>query len=299
MQVSTKVFNSQSIDRFNDLSDQIQKSQAKIATGKRVLSASDDPLGAANISVAIDQKVALERFAKNIDHAQNRLALTETVMGDSINVLTRIYELSIQAKNGTYSSQDLKSIGAEVSQLKETLLGFSNTKDQNGNYLFSGFKVRTKPFVENPDGEVISNGGRGVNSVQISESLRMNTGIDGAELFFGSISGSQAGAFSTIASLENDLLAGLSPQDLSDGIRDAIDHFSFYHASVGAQINKGETMRASVDKRSLVLAEDLSKMQDADITKLITDLQSLIVSRDAAQQAFVKISQQSLFDFIR
>ena len=299
MQVSTKVFNDQSISRFSDLSDEIQRTQSKIATGKKVLAASDDPLAASNISVAADQKVSLERFSKNIDHAQNRLALTETVIADSINVLTRIYELSIQAKNGSYNSQDLKSIGAEVTQLKDTLLGFSNMKDQNGSYLFSGFKVDTQPFLEDPDGSIIFDGGRGVNAVQVSESLKLNTGIDGAELFMGTISGDGVGAFAAISSIEKDLIDGVSPTESADGIRDAIDHFSFNLASAGAQINKGDTVKASVEERSLVLAEDLSKIKDADLTKLVTDLQSLIVSRDAAQQAFVKISQQSLFDFIR
>ncbi len=299
MQVSTKVFNEQSVSRFNELTEEVQNAQSKIASGKKVLAPSDDPLAASNISVAIDQKVALERFSKNIDHARNRLSLTESVIGDSVNVLTRIYELSIQAKNGTYNPQDLKSIGAEITQLKDALLGFSNMKDQNGNYLFSGFKVKEQPFQENPDGAIVFVGGRGVNTVQASESLRLNTGIDGAELFTGSISGNQGGAFEVIMNMERDLMNGISPQDSSEGIRDAIDHFSFHHASVGAQINKGETLQASVNKRTLILTENLSKLQDADLTKLVTDLQSLMVSRDAAQKAFVKITQQSLFDFIR
>ena len=45
--------------------------------------------------------------------------------------------------------------------------------------------------------------------------------------------------------------------------------------------------------------ENLSNLEDADLAALVTELQSQIVSRDAAQQAFVKIGQQSLFDYIR
>ena len=70
MQVSTKVFNDQSISRFSELNNEIQKTQSKIATGKRVLAASDDPLAASKISVAEDQKVMLERYSNNISHAQ-------------------------------------------------------------------------------------------------------------------------------------------------------------------------------------------------------------------------------------
>ena len=47
------------------------------------------------------------------------------------------------------------------------------------------------------------------------------------------------------------------------------------------------------------MEEDISNLEDADIAKLVTDLQSKIVSRNAAQQAFVKISQDSLFNYLR
>ena len=40
-------------------------------------------------------------------------------------------------------------------------------------------------------------------------------------------------------------------------------------------------------------------MEDADLAELVTELQGMIVSRDAAQRSFVQIGQQSLFDYIR
>ena len=46
------------------------------------------------------------------------------------------------------------------------------------------------------------------------------------------------------------------------------------------------------------MSENLTKLEDADITKLVTELQTMLVNRDAAQ-AFAKIGQQSLFDFLR
>ena len=57
--------------------------------------------------------------------------------------------------------------------------------------------------------------------------------------------------------------------------------------------------KSAIAKRMVLMDEDISKMEDADLAKLVTELQSKIVNRDAAQQAFVKIGQQSLFDFIR
>ena len=42
-----------------------------------------------------------------------------------------------------------------------------------------------------------------------------------------------------------------------------------------------------------------TKKQFADIAEVISKLQSLLVNRDAAQQVFAKLSQQSLFDYLR
>ena len=46
-------------------------------------------------------------------------------------------------------------------------------------------------------------------------------------------------------------------------------------------------------------AKSADLLQDADLHEMVLELQSLLTSRDAAQQAFAKIGQQSLFDFIR
>ena len=47
------------------------------------------------------------------------------------------------------------------------------------------------------------------------------------------------------------------------------------------------------------MSENLSQLEDADITKLVIELQTMLVNRDAATQAFAKIGQQNLFDFLR
>ena len=82
-------------------------------------------------------------------------------------------------------------------------------------------------------------------------------------------------------------------------ISTSIQHFSIQQTSVGAELNKADLQQSALEKRILLLDENLSNLEDADLAALVTELQSQIVSRDAAQQAFVKIGQQSLFDYIR
>jgi flagellar hook-associated protein 3 FlgL len=102
----------------------------------------------------------------------------------------------------------------------------------------------------------------------------------------------------------NDLLSGVPTVESNSGaaianLQSVLNHVSVQRTSVGAQINKGEMQQRVIDNRLLLMTENISKMEDADLAALVTDLQSKLVNRDAAQQAFVKIGQQSLFDYIR
>ena len=300
MPISTKLFNDQSVARFNRLSGDIQNTQGRIATGKNVLRASDDPVAAANISFTRDQKVMLDRFNTNIDRARIRLNVTENVLSDSMNVLTRAYELALQGRNDALSAVDRNAIAKEVTQLKNTMMGLANSRDANGNYMFSGFKLNQTPFKHDEEGVIQYHGDRGAHSVQISEDLRLRSGVDGATMFLRVPT--QTGGkdvFSILEKLENDLTSGFTDAVSVDDLDSSIQHFSIQQTRIGAELNKADLQQSALEKRILLLDENLSNLEDADLAALVTELQSQIVSRDAAQQAFVKIGQQSLFDYIR
>ena len=300
MPISTRLFNDQAITRFNRITSDIQQTQDKVATGKKVLKASDDPVAAATISFVRDQKVMLDRFATNIDRAQTRLTLTENVVAESVNLLTRAYELGIQAKNDTLTAVDRRAISFEISQIRESMMSLANSKDVNGNYLFAGYRTNVQPFVSNEAGEVTFAGDRGVHSVQISDSLRANTGLDGADVFMRvDIDGTTKPFFDVLTSMERELQGGTINNDTVAELNACIDHFAVNQTRVGAELNKLDYQRSAMERRVLLMDENLSGLEDADLANLVSELQTMIVSRDAAQRSFVQIGQQSLFDYIR
>lgn len=300
MPISTRLFNDQAITRFNRITSDIQQTQDKIATGKKVLKASDDPVAAATISFVRDQKVMLDRFATNIDRAQTRLTLTENVVAESVNLLTRAYELGIQAKNDTLTAVDRRAISFEISQIRESMMSLANSKDVNGNYLFAGYRTNIQPFVSNEAGEVTFAGDRGVHSVQISDSLRANTGLDGADVFMRvDIDGTTKPFFDVLTSMERELQGGTINNDTVAELNACIDHFAVNQTRVGAELNKLDYQKSAMERRVLLMDENLSGLEDADLANLVSELQTMIVSRDAAQRSFVQIGQKSLFDYIR
>ena len=78
-----------------------------------------------------------------------------------------------------------------------------------------------------------------------------------------------------------------------------IEHIGLQRARVGAYFNAADIQSEALNRKDLLVAETRSGIEDADMAEVISKLQSLLVNRDAAQQVFAKLSQQSLFDFLR
>ncbi|AGI68539.1 FlgL-like flagellar hook associated protein [Octadecabacter antarcticus 307] len=68
---------------------------------------------------------------------------------------------------------------------------------------------------------------------------------------------------------------------------------------VGARLQRANDQEASIQTRSVALESDVNELGSVDLEKVITELQTLLVMRDAARQAYSRISQGSLFDFLK
>ena len=75
-------------------------------------------------------------------------------------------------------------------------------------------------------------------------------------------------------------------------------HLSNQRAKVGARQNSATRQMDVMQERKIQITKEVGDLADADLSKLITELQSLVTSQEASQKAFVKISQLNLFDFM-
>ena len=143
-----------------------------------------------------------------------------------------------------------------------------------------------------------------LTDMEAGEILVENLEIEGQELSdyagqynlsFGAVdeNGQPIGNPRTLTDLDQLLGRGIG------NLKSAMDHLSLQQAVLGAQMSKAEVQRGALASRKLAVSLDISKLGDADLAKLVTDLQSQLTNRDAAQQAFAKIGQQSLFDYLR
>ena len=64
MKVSTKIFNSQTVEQLDNLNEAIQKNQQQIFTGRRISKPSDDPVLAVQSSIVEDRLAQTDQFVR-------------------------------------------------------------------------------------------------------------------------------------------------------------------------------------------------------------------------------------------
>jgi flagellar hook-associated protein 3 FlgL len=426
MQVSSKLFNQQQVKQFSDITSDLQTIQGKISSGKNILVASDDPVGSVELSGFKVVKEQLDQYMKNVNNSDTRLKTIDANLQNLTTIMIRANELMIQASSDVLGASDREAIAIELDQMKEQALGLANQQDANGSFLFSGYKSKTQPFVKDITGTINYKGDRGLTSLAVSESMVVETNLDGGSLFQNIKVGSNK-AISMFTMLENmsnsirsaaqsvhaleaptsaeieiknkdfgewkfDItgnggtasitseLVGDDPTDIitkinnanigitaslssnegkiklvSDqeglikienlevpGIENAQKtpssyivlnvtdptgnimgksqtlydtnqltssqlnniaetqvHIANFRGKVGARLNLLDRQRDTLTERDMAIQKDISNLADADLAKLVTEMQSMMTSLQASQQAFVKISNLNLFEFIR
>ncbi len=181
MRVSTTLMHKQGTESLLRQQTETLKTQMQIASGKRILTPSDDPAGAAKV-LDLQQAVGvIERYQDNIGDVESRLALEESILDGVNDVAIRMKELAIQGANGTQSPESIRGISAEVEEHVKSLLQMANTTDGN-EYLFAGYKSKTTPFSE-AAGVYTYNGDQGVRMTQVGPSRHIAETDSGYEVF--------------------------------------------------------------------------------------------------------------------
>lgn len=182
MRLTTNMIYNRNLEGILESQKRLVRANDVLNEQSNILKPSDDPTGATKV-VRFDEDLArLEQFKKNNINVKNSLSQQETIMTNINDSLTKANNLAIQAGNGAYSYEDRKAIAAEISLIKDEVFDLMNTKNAQGEYIFAGAKSDKPPFVKNSSGEFVYQGDENVKQIQVSETLKMDTGIPGSGL---------------------------------------------------------------------------------------------------------------------
>lgn len=184
MRVSTALIHRQGLQSILKQQEDLLRVQNELATGKKILSPSDDPSGAARITDINEALNQINQFGENAGYATQQLNLEETTLTSSNLVLQRVRELAIQAANtGVNDLQSNRAIASEIKEKLQELFDYANEKDENGDYIFSGFQSKTQAFSTDGAGNYSFNGDQGQTAIQIGSSRQVTANDSGADVF--------------------------------------------------------------------------------------------------------------------
>ncbi|AME23337.1 MULTISPECIES: flagellar hook-associated protein FlgL [Burkholderiaceae] len=184
MRISSSQYFTMNVQTMSDQQASLAAQYAQISSGKRIQTASDDPLGAAQAVQLSSQSATLSQYSTNQSAALTSLQQEDSTLTSIGNVMQSVQTLVNRAGNASFNDTDRASMATQLQGYRDNLMTLSNSTDANGNYIFSGFKGTTQPFTDNASGTGATYAGdNGQRQVQISDNRSINVADNGATVF--------------------------------------------------------------------------------------------------------------------
>ena len=135
-------------------SEALARLQEQVASGARVLRASDDTAAAERIMSLTSRSLSLEAYISNLDDVTSVLEFSHNLLTDISGRLTRVRELLSQVASGTYGPENRAIVAPEIDALLESVVSSANAQNL-GRYVFAGADALTRPYeVRRTDGRI-------------------------------------------------------------------------------------------------------------------------------------------------
>lgn len=306
----------------------VEDLQLKGSTLKRVSKPSDDPVGNVELLTIRSQNIDAGQYLRNLNFAQTQLSYTENVLEEMTDLLNKAKELAIGQASSIYAPEIREGVAKEIHQIRNQVLSLAN-KRMGNRYLFAGQKVLTRPFDQ--DGQY--KGDTNKINIEINKDVYVPININGQELFFSKTKkplekedldikppqienpeitvmrkpastepeAVPVSIFDELRALENAMLTD-NPQiiqGLLERIDGSTDRIVRMRTEIGALTNTISNAETNIEKTKLLNEAHKSKIEDADVAELFTDLQKEQGVLKATYQASSNLMNQSLMDFLR
>ena len=143
--------------------------------------------------------------------------------------------------------------------------------------------------------------------VQVGDQRSVPLNRSGTEAFVGVVRTDATGQKATreFFGVMDDLIAGISKSDhpaMQRGVGEMdnlLNGISLSQANVGTDLNVVEQQNQVLEDTKLTLKTTLSNIEDLDMAEAITKMNKQMLSLEASQSSFAKISQLNLFNFLK
>jgi flagellar hook-associated protein 3 FlgL len=318
--------------------ERMENLQYQNATLKKLNTPSDDPVGAAKVLEVRTEKVNNDQFVSNGKLAEAFLNNTDHALSQLVDVINRAKEIAIGQSSAASSTNESRlGVAEEVTQLFNQAVAIANTR-VGDRYLFAGYKTQTPPVDPNgrytgDEGQMMVEIAKGVylamnvpgveafnthpmNGSQPGESESNSpeeSPTAGMNRKLASVNAADRDALPDQSGPENvnvfneiqDLRIGLLTGDL-DTIRNTLDRFDQIHgqlvatrAKIGSRLQGLESTGQAMERHNITNAQLTSALEDADMSKVVSDLAKEETVFRSALASSQKLIQPTLMEFLK
>lgn len=242
----------------------LSRSTEKLSSGYRINRASDDAAGLSISEKMRGQIRGLKQASTNAQDGQSLIQTAEGAMNEIHSVLQRMRELTVQAKNDTYLSEDRAKIQAEMQQLESEITRIATQTQFNKMNLLNGSYKSKQIQVGANDNQTIS--------ISITTMTAKKLGVNKIHSAVRKAKGSSIG----------DQLAKIDA---------AITTVSEKRSDLGAISNRLDHTIANADNMAENLQSSESKIRDVNMASEMVAYSSMSILQQAGQSMLSHANQ--------
>ena len=263
------------IRRQSNLAQQIARTQIEVSTGRRIQTASDDPVAAARVATIRQAQSDDAVWKSNLSLGSSLAAQADGVLQTVSERLARAQELIVAGANQSLSPSDRGSIGLELRGIADEIDSLAATRSSLGEPLFATDQPRPIRFGESTvfapvpaRGDIFE-----ISGTTISDLVRTAAT---------SVEAGNAGQISSSLTT----------------IKDSVDQIADANADIGVRGARIDRLGETLATRGIEYASERSGLEDTDLSEAIARLNAQTITLQAAQAAFARINRQTLFDIL-
>lgn len=293
--------------------NEIEKYSKQIATGKKLISPSDDTVATVSALRLKTINEDIERYGRNMDFVLNVLDSAETQLNSIVEAGQEVRVEIVRLLNtGVLDKEDAKVLRDYFVNMKDYIIKQANFKIGD-TALFGGVKTQTDPFASDGtyQGETVE------TKVPVAPGVELNTTFNG-KIYLGVNNDTNKmiltetidkivniidNAISGTGSLGDLNTATISVNGKNVKLLEAFDiglnTVMQYRSVIGTQVKTIQDLKTINDQNKVFNNDLISKLEDVDAAEAITNLQKAQVAYQALISVFNQNRQLSLLDFFK
>ena len=243
MRVSTAMQYNNHLGYLQSANSKVDLASQRYNTGKLFQTAGENP-GGMSASMKYQADIAAyKQYGLNSKIVADSLAQEETALGQIYDTMSSIQTRLIQAINGTLDDGSRAALAEDIKQMQAQLFNTMNTKNAEGEYIFSGAQSSIPTFRLTSDGKYICQADGSSKNVNVSPTLQVQVTDSGLNIFenVNLANDFTFNATGANGAAKNDYKASISDYDQFNAL-----YNKYYDSGTGGQANGNNALKIEV-----------------------------------------------------